>query len=41
MISILNPPWKNILRQGKNLFYDYVGELYDGGNIVQVFHMLN
>jgi hypothetical protein len=37
MISILNPPWKNILRQGKNLFYDYVGELYDGGNIVQVF----
>jgi len=37
MIKVLNPPWKNILRQGRSLFFDYVNELHDGGNIIQVF----
>lgn len=37
MIKVLNPPWQSLLRHGTNLFYSYIAELPEGGNIIQVF----
>jgi len=37
MISTLSPPWKSSLRHGRELFFSYIKELEEGGNIYQVF----
>ena len=37
LIVVTNPPWKSLLRHGIDLFYSYINELPEGGNIIQVF----